>query len=267
MNILAADDNKYALETLIREIEDIIPGNTINSFTLPSKALDFINNECRELKLAFLDVEMPGMSGIELAAWIKKKFPRVVIIFVSAYPQYTLDAFKVHAAGYLVKPISKEMLETELSELSQPFIYKTLGRIRAHTFGNFELYVDEKPVRFARSKSKELIAFLIDRRGASCTMNELAAVLFDESGNEKAQQRYIRNLIADIKASLSDIKAESIICKGRNSISIDISQIDCDYYRMLEGEPAAVNMFLGEYMTNYSWAEFTVGELKHITDR
>jgi two-component system LytT family response regulator len=261
MKIIAVDDNRFSLDFLTRELKKARPYDAIFSFSLPSKALTFVREECDQLDVAFLDVEMPGMSGVELAANIKKKFPRVIIIFVTAYPQYRDHAFKIHANGYLMKPISKDLLNKELNEIMESFITPVKGRIVVHTFGSFECYVDDKPIKFSRSKSKELLAYLVDRRGASCTMNELAAVLIEDDGEEKAQQRNVRNWIADLKSSLHAVNADKIILKEHNSIAIDVTEIDCDYYRFLLGEPTAVNSFLGEYMSNYSWAEFTVAEL------
>lgn len=265
MNILAVDDNRFALESLTRELAEARPQANVRGFSLPRAALESVSSMTEPLDVAFLDIEMPGMSGVALAVKIKERFPQAIIIFVTAYPQYREEAFKVHANGYLMKPVAREMLDRELNEITQPFISTPRGRVRAQTFGSFELYVDDRPLKFARTKSKELVAYLIDRRGAACTMNELAAVLFEEDGEERAQQSHVRHLISDLRATLSAAGAPDIIIKGRNSIAVNVKAIDCDYYRLLEGEPTAMNRFLGEYMSSYSWAEFTVGALVELT--
>lgn len=135
-------------------------------------------------------------------------------------------------------------------------------RLRVQTFGNFEVFWKEQPVRFERSKTRELFAYLIDRRGARSTMGELVSVLWEGRPDTAGLRSQLRSLITDLRATFRTLGAEEVVVKGRDYIAVDPSRVDCDYYRYLAGEKAARSAFRGEYMSNYSWAEITVGSLQ-----
>ena len=134
--------------------------------------------------------------------------------------------------------------------------------LRVQTFGNFEVFWGDQPVRFERSKTRELFAYLIDRRGAGSTMGELVSVLWEGQPDTASLRSQLRSLIADLRAAFRALGAENVIRKGRDHIAVDPARVDCDYYRYLAGEKAARSAFRGEYMSNYSWAEITVGSLQ-----
>lgn len=135
-------------------------------------------------------------------------------------------------------------------------------RLRVQTFGNFEVFYDETPIHFRRSRTKELLAYLIDRRGAGSTMGELISVLWEGRPDTDNVRSQLRSLIADLRTTLRAIGQESLIIKRRDLIAVDPSRVECDYYRFLSGDKTAGNSFRGEYMSNYSWAETTVGALQ-----
>ena len=147
--------------------------------------------------------------------------------------------------------------------LFQPETTVKRRRLRVQTFGNFGVFRDGVPVRFRRSRTMELFAYLIDRRGAGCTMGELISVLWEGRPDTSGVRSQLRSLIADLRATLEELGEEAVVVKQRNLIAVDPERVDCDYYRFLAGDRAAVNAFRGEYMTNYSWAEPTVGALEH----
>ena len=124
-------------------------------FTQPQEALRYLEHE--RVDAALLDIDMPGMNGIDLAAAIKEKWPDTAIFFLTGYPQYALDAFRVHANGYLLKPVKKQKSEAEIRYLMGKNQRKPVTRVEARALGNFDLLVDGKRADFKRAKSKELI--------------------------------------------------------------------------------------------------------------
>ena len=124
--------------------------------------------------------------------------------------------------------------------------------------------MDNKPLVFKRAKTKELLAYLVDQMGASATMGELMAVIWEDGPDTSSRQSNLRNLIADMKNVLSDAGVGNIILKNRNSIAIDCASVDCDYYDFLRHIPYAVNSYRGEYMMQYSWAEITTAALPQL---
>lgn len=121
--------------------------------------------------------------------------------------------------------------------------------------------MDGVPVRFARSKAKELFAYLIHKRGSGCSVKEIAALLFEDRPYTISVQKQVQTVISTMMRALREAGVSECIVRGYNRISVDPAKVDCDYYRFLKWDLSAVNAYTGEYMSNYSWAEFTVGYL------
>lgn len=128
-------------------------------------------------------------------------------------------------------------------------------------FGTFEVFWQGEPLKFERRQTRELFAYLVDRRGATCTAEEVIAALWTEDFDLKNAKHRVRNFVADLRATLRFIGMEDVLLRRGSSLAIRTELLDCDYYRMLAGDMAAVNAYRGEYMTNYSWAELTAGML------
>jgi two-component SAPR family response regulator len=186
--------------------------------------------------------------------------PDIHIIFVTGYSQYAVEAFSIHATGYLLKPVTEDAVSRELT-----FIYRERQpkrRIEIKTFGGFDLYVDGQLVRFGRAKSKELLAYLVDRNGATCTNGEMLAVLWEDKPDTASLHSHLRNLIFDLSHTLEDAGVTGLLIRGRSTLALDTSKVDCDYYNFLRGSRSATNSYRGEYMTQYSWAEVTRSALR-----
>lgn len=259
MNIIAVDDEKLALDTLVDSIQKNVQNANVVGFQRPEDALEFASkNEC---EIAFLDIKMRGMTGLELARRLKDIKGNINIIFVTGYSEYSLDAFRLYASDYLLKPATPDAVKQALEHLRTPVEPVRKNKIRFQCFGSFEVYVDNRPLGFKRAKTKELLAYLVDRMGASASMGELMAVMWENGADTSSRQSNLRNSIADLKNVLSDAGAGNIILKSRNSIALATAAVDCDYYDFLRHIPYAVNAYHGEYMVQYSWAEITTASL------
>lgn len=134
-------------------------------------------------------------------------------------------------------------------------------KIVVRCFGYFEAYWDGRPLPFSRKQSKELFAFLVDRMCSACAAEEIASALWEEKIDLGAAKQRIRNLIYDIKKTLAKIGMEGALVRDHRKLALRYDALDCDYYRMLNGDPDYVQNFKGEYMVDYSWAEPTAGLL------
>ena len=139
------------------------------------------------------------------------------------------------------------------------------GKLRIQCFGNFEVFGENGIVRFSRSLSKEALAYLVDRRGAGCTVGEICSVLWEDRTADKALKSQCRVILGSLKKDLEQAGAGDVIVKYWNTWGIDTDKVKCDYYAFLRKDSDAVNSFRGEYMVQYSWAEMTVGRLYNIT--
>lgn len=258
MNIVAIDDEKLAVESLIGAIKDAEPTSTITGFSHSEDLLSFV--EQNPIDIAFLDIEMRDTNGIALAKKLKLLKPLLNIIFVTGYSEYATEAFQLHVSGYVQKPATKQKIEQEIKNLRHPIIPPTEKSIKVQCFGNFEIFVSDIPVKFKYLKTKEICAFLIDRKGASVTNGEIMATLWEDDA--KTKESYFRNLVADLQNTFSLLGYSDIVVKQRGSISIVTEKITCDYYDWNKGLPYAINLYQGEYMTQYSWAESTLGSIE-----
>ena len=265
MNILAIDDERIMLDELTREVKKVFPNENIRSERIPREALEWIT-ELKEngetLDYAFLDISMRGMTGLKLAEHIKEIYPNVVIMFCTAYSEYALDAIRMYAKGYILKPVRAEEIIKTLDEMVYGWREaksENQKEIKAQTFGHFEIFVDGKPVVFEREKSKELLAYLIDRHGSSVTTKQIASVLWEDKSYDMKMKNYVSTVLNSLRNSLKAVGVEDLLIKSRNHLSIDVQKIKCDAYDYENGDKKAINSFKGEYMINYSWAEYTTG--------
>lgn len=251
MKILALDDEQIALEGLVLAAKKAEPSAAIYSFRKPGEALEFCKTMSCEV--ALLDIQMRNMSGVELAKKIKLLNPQANIIFTTGYTDYMKEAFDIHASGYILKPVTPAKIRKELDNLRFPVLPAAKNRVRFQTFGNFEVFIDGEPVRFKYEKTKEMLAYLVDRNGALCTNGEIMAVLWED----KDSSSYFRSLKKDLRDLLAEAGCEEILIQQRGKTGIVREKVDCDYYDWLDGEIQAVNLYRGEYMAQYGWGEMT----------
>lgn len=258
---LLVDDEVLVLKNLRRVLEQVIPNCEIRCFSRSQEALTEITEDNFIPDAAFLDIEMPGLDGLELAKRIQQHTPTTKIIFTTAYDQYAVDAFKIHATGYIVKPVTKKRIREELNLIGMT----ASKRVRIQCFGNFDVFVDGTRLAFARSRAKELLAYLVHKQGSECTIKELSAVLFEDRHYDIRTQNYMQKIISVLVKTFQEFDLSNVIIKNYNSFSIDCSQIECDYYNFLNGSHQSTLQYLGEYMAQYSWAEYTIGYLDELT--
>lgn len=271
MNIIALDDEELLLWRLEQELKKIFPDDNIVCFEDTAGCNKYIEKTLSaggNIEYAFLDIQLSDGTGLEMAKRLRESFKTVKIIFCTAYSEYSMDAFRLYANGYLLKPIKAQQIRELLGTL-EPSAYSATPRVTIQTFGNFDVFIDGKLVLFTKSKAKELLAYLVDRKGASVSSAEIGAVLWEEELSSELAKDRVQHVKKDLRDILSSYGVEDILLSGWNSVAVDKTKVSCDYYDFLKGEEKALQSYLGEYMTNYSWAEETAGALqfshkKHI---
>ena len=254
MIAIAVDDEALMLGALVAAVQASPDITEVAKFSDCEEALEFVNNHTTDI--AFLDINMRGMGGLALAEKIIEIRPTCKIVFCTGYEEYAIPAFKLHASGYLMKPVSAEDVQGEIDNIKG--VRQKEKLLRVNCFGNFEVYVREEKLVFKRLKTKELFAFLVDRNGAGMTAKQICVSLFPDDTDDSKNAAYLRQLFLDLKNTLKSVGAEAVLCHETPCYRIDTSLIKCDYISYLEtGKPE----FHGEYMTQYSWAEDTCAML------
>lgn len=254
MIAIAVDDEILMLGALVKAISASPDIEEVTRFSDCEEALSFVKNN--SIDIAFLDINMRGMGGLALAENILAACPKCKIVFCTGYEEYAIPAFKLHASGYLMKPISAEDVQGEIDNIKG--VRQKEKLLDVNCFGNFEVYAKGQKLIFKRMKTKELFAFLVDRKGAGMTAKQICAVLFPDDMDDNKNSAYLRQLVLDLKNTLKTVGAENVLRHETPCYRVDTSLIQCDYLSYLEtGKPE----FHGEYMMQYSWAEDTCAML------
>lgn len=254
INILLVDDELPALENLKDIAEDLLP--TANIFACDNHIDAFNAAKDNPMSIAVLDVEIPGITGVELGKRLKEINPKINIIFATAHDSYAFDASQLFSSGYVLKPISREQMQEQFRNLRYP-LTMVERKLEVRCFGFFEVYYKGRPLQFERQKSKELLAYLVDRCGASATVGEIVSVLYEDSFDEQKNRQNLYSAWHALKKALKSINFEEVLIHSQNAYAINTSAIDCDYYKYLKKDETAIHSFRGEYMHQYSWAEYS----------
>ena len=253
MKYLVLDDEVLAgeyLASLIREVDEKAEVITLNN---PFEAQKMIEEQ---FYACFIDIQMPGLNGIEFAKELKKLYPKTNFIFVTGYSNFMGEAFKLDASDYIMKPASVDQIQHALENLrySLPENKEEIKkkRIEIICFGNFDILIDGKHVKFKFEKTKELLAYLVHRKGMRCTSKEIIINLWEDDGHES----YYRMLKKDLQDVLSELGCDNIIYSERGKIGlINLDSIQCDYFKWIENIVEGRKLYHGEYMAQYSWGQ------------
>lgn len=255
MRAITVDDEIYMLETLKEAVSESSDIERTEAFSSCSAALAYAAEH--PVDIAFLDINMRGIGGLELAKKLMEIHPRCKIIFCTGYEEYAVTAFQLHVSGYLMKPITAEAVQKEIDHIKG--IKATEKLLTIKCFGNFEVLYQGESLPFKRKKAKELLAVLVDRNGAGMTAKQVCAILFPDDTDDARNTAYLRQLVLDLKNTLKMVGAEDVFRHETPYYRVDTSLIKCDYLSYLDtGKPE----FYGEYMTQYSWAEMTCAMLQ-----
>lgn len=262
MKAIIVDDEKMAAE----ELYDICTSNCLIDdavvFNNPADALVYVA-QYDDIDLAFLDIEMPVMTGLELARRINTVNKDIRIVFVTGFKEYAYDAFRVNAIGYILKPYDDDSVYTEI-EKAQSLSYKLPSKeVFISAFGYFDVFVNNKPVYFSSAKAKEFLALLVDRHGGSVSTEQAITALWPEREYDEKVQSLFRKVLKSLRTSLSEAGISDIFIDERNQRSIDTAKFKCDYYEFLKDPKANIDMFRGEYMQGYHFAKTTLSNIKN----
>ncbi len=264
MHVLYVDDEPLA----VRKFEAIAAGlkeqvTDLHCFTRADEALAYAKTA--PVDAAFLDIEMPGMRGIDLAAALTAIDPSVRIFFVTAYDRYALDAFGVNALGYLLKPYTMQMVAQELDK-ARRMRGKPQKNVYIQTIPTFDVYVDGDLFPLTSPKPKELLALLVDRNGGSVSSGQAIALLWEDKPDDEKTKALYRMTLKRLREILTAGGIEFILGAEGSAKFVNPDTFTCDYYRILQGDAEAQARYNGEYLTEYSWAEETNARLTSLKE-
>jgi two-component SAPR family response regulator len=213
------------------------------------------------------------MNGIELGKLLKKACPGIVLIYITGYKEYAYDAFQLEATAYITKPFNVGDIE---KAFSKALVWRKGqdaaqgeadgSKVFIRTFGKFDVFLNDRPLDFSSEKSKELLALLVDRKGGIVSTEEMITYLWEDRPDDDKSRNLCRKVVQRLHNQLVEWGIEDIIIRHNRGRSLNVNQVECDYYQYLEGNKKRRAEFCGMYMTNYSWAEETLGTLLEDAD-
>lgn len=259
MKTILVDDENMNLMLLRNDCSQISYIEVVGEFRNSLQAQEYA--EKNPVDLAILDIRMAEIDGITLGKYLKKLYPDILLIYTTGYEEYAIDAVKMNAVAYLLKPFSPQDIEYAIE--SAMLLSKRIKKkhIFAKTFGHFDLYINDTPVIFKSSKAKELLAFLIDRRGGVVTTSQIISALWEDRPNDELSQNLCSKTAKTLKEELQSFGIEDILIYNRGSRRIDTEKLDSDLFDFLDRKQSSEAHFSGEYMSDYSWGETTIALL------
>lgn len=254
MKTVLLDDEPLSLAYLSRLCTQLRQLDVVAAFSDSAEALQYLS--AHEVELLISDIEMPGLSGMEMTRRLRADHPQLGVIFITGYEEYALQAFQMEAAAYIVKPCSLDALQNAVKRAS--LLAQPSKRVFIRTFGYFSVLIDNVPIRFSNSKAKELLALLVDRSGAVVTMEQAADVLWEERPYDDMVKRLYRKAVSYLHQVFQDT---GFFVSERGSCHIVPAQAECDYFKLLDTPSAARTLYHGEYLLDYSWGEHTNGKI------
>lgn len=257
MNVIYVDDEPMQIKNFCLTSEGMKRIDSLETFKKGQDALEWA--KLHNVDVAFLDIEMPVMNGIELARKLKEINCNIRIIFVTAYEQYALDAFGVDAIGYLLKPYTSEDVE---KELTKAYYVRDIPKteIRIKTMPTLQIWVDGNPLILGHTKQVELLAYFIDCGEKGVTKLETIETLWAGYSSESVYWTTMSRL----KTMLDDAGLSNLIISRGQAKCINTGIVDCDLYRMLKGDKIVIDNYNGEYLQEYVWADYRRKQLDNI---
>lgn len=118
-NVILVDDRKLILTGGLPVLKEVIPSAAVTGFTDADEAIEFA--KANRVALAFLDIELRNTSGLDLCRSLLEINPHTNVVYLTAYPDYSLDAWNTGACGFMLKPITAEGIREQLEKMRYPF--------------------------------------------------------------------------------------------------------------------------------------------------
>ncbi len=253
---IVVDDEILAIKRLKRLIGETGKVEVVNSFIHPEEAINFIRDN--SIDLAFLDIEMPTVNGIELSEQILNIQSDVKIIFVTAFNQYAVEAFEVNALDYLLKPVSADRLNKTLDRIFDSMDTtknntnnknilgnnendmkangnniegsKNMPDFHVNCFKKFEIVLnDEKLIKWRTNKAKELITYFIHHGGELISKEQIMDDLWGDFDIEKAATNLYTTMYY-VRKMFKNLGLDDLIISSMGNCKIDKSKYKCDAY-------------------------------------
>ena len=281
MDLVIIEEKKSALDAFRQIFQEAVMDCRIHCFSDLQDAILHIMNDHADAVVVGSHAESD--MGIKMARILRNIWRDLDIMICAENGECAAEAYRLHCCGYVVRPLTVERAREEMQYLRKrrPVTHPNAAinevaedkGLQIITFGNFEVFFNGRPIAFKYNKTKELFAYLVDRRGSMCTNREISAVLWEDDDYKK-HLSYFSNLRNDLMTTLGRIGRSDTILHKRGMMGINVTAVNCDLFNCLRiikrRSGARVSAkevaYQGEYMSQYSWAEESNSTLSQLLD-
>ncbi len=257
MRTIIVDDEVLMIRRFVRLSENIPDINIVGQFDNAASAIQYAR--CHPIDLAFLDVAMPIMDGIELAKELRTIRPDILIVFITAYDKYVWDFNKIGGDYYILKPYDLNTIEMVMERI-RLIARRQNKNIYIQTFGRFVVFKDDKPIQLV-GKAKEILALVVSRRGKEISNEEIYSTVWEGREYSNVHMNVYYNALRRLKKALQREGIEDILLSTRHGQIANVDCFDCDYYDWIERKMDSRDRFCGEFLSEYSWGECMLAEM------
>lgn len=255
MKAMCVDHERIIAEDMAGMCLEMPEIDEIECFDRAEDALAW--TEDHPVDLILMNIRMSDKEGLALIAAAKTRNPEIAVIYYTAEVQGGREDSPMSTVGYFMKPISMEALEADLAYALSGRRKSLSDKVFIKTFGNFDVFVNDKPVSFKLAKSKEILAYLVDKQGSGVKRAEIFAAIWEERFYDRKMQKQLDTYIRSLRQTLKEYGLEDIMEMKKGILRVKLDTFSCDAYLFFSGDTDAINSYRGEYMSSYSWASMT----------
>lgn len=255
MKAVILDDEPLMLEAFVRMSKNIKDLDIIGRFEYAEDLIEFSKKQSFEI--VFLDIELPGINGIECAKILREGMSKLLVVFISAYDGYVRESNQIGGDDYLVKPYTEETIEKTMEKMRY-LIQRQKKSIYVQMFGRFNVMKDDNPIPL-RGKAKEILALILVKCGKEISNEEIYRTIWEEREYSNENMKVYYNALKRLKDSLEKYDIQNIIYSTPRGQMANTKAFDCDYYSWKDKKNT--EQFEGEFLSEYSWGEYILGNM------
>ena len=259
MRAMIVDDDKLMVHYFAEKCQGIPELNLRGTFTDASDALRYAMDN--PVEVAFLDVEMPGMTGIELAEKLRELRSDILIVFVSSF-DYIRDFNKCGGDYYIKKPYDRDVLEIMMERLKL-LAHRQKKKIYIQMFGTFNVLKDGIPIPLS-GKAKEILAYTAFFRGKEVSNQTIYSTIWENRPYGPSEMTTYFHALKRLKKALKENEVSDLLISNVKGQMLNTGMVDCDFYSWMDGNCALHERFNGVFLHEYSWGESALADMLNV---
>ena len=232
MKVILLDDEKSMLIIMKKMLSKIKDIELVGSFQSPGEAYSYIKEN--KVDMAFVDINMREENGLDFVRRVTSQYKKIAIIFLTAYKEYALEAYGMHAFDYIVKPITFEKLENSIQKAKDTLIFlqpsnqNNKNKIFFTCLGSLEVKsAMGGSIQFTSSKSSELMAYLVMHKGRLVSKWKIMEDVFSGMAQSNAET-YLNTTVYKLRKALEPHGMKSAIISAEEGYKIDLKEVYAD---------------------------------------